>query len=300
MTAGICPVATNAGDGNSEVERLTRSGAVARIRARLPHGAAVAGLLALLLIDLALVGLVLRPRSAYVSTVASPATSSPGTTTTGQSSTVPAPSPSGPSEGATASSPPTAGGGTPSASSSPRGSTEPAPARVLLDFNDDVFLRALPGSCESDEATLERSEDGRLWDKAELPTHAVLALTATSTEVSLIGTDTTCMPEKWVSDDRGVTWRQVAAGGDWYLLPDEPRRVHVPGRSAQSPCRRIIDLAPTSRANASLLCGSGSVYVTSTGGDSWSRGDGVEGAVELRTRRAGSAGRTPGLRGTCW
>lgn len=203
--------------------------------------------------------------------MASPAHTSPP-------ATAPARQPSSPTA-TTASTP--SSPGPPGTPASPRASAESARPRVLLDFNGDVMLRSSPGTCQSGDATLERSEDGRTWNAAELPAHAVLAVTASSTEVSLIGTDTACVPEKWVSDDRGGTWRQVDAGGDWYLAPDEPRQVHVPGRKVQSPCRRTIDLAPTSRSDAGLLCASGSVYVTSNGGESWSRGDGVEGAVEL-------------------
>ena len=93
-----------------------------------------------------------------------------------------------------------------------------------------------------------------------------------SDNLSLVGTDATCTPDLYVTEDGGSTWTSRKNGADslWFAAPDEsaPRAVHAPGGLTKTPCKPLRVSAVASDV-LRILCVSGQVIGTADVGANW-------------------------------
>lgn len=157
----------------------------------------------------------------------------------------------------------------------------------LLLADADVAYRGTSGSCLGG-ATLERTSDGgRRWVSVTVPAQGIYALAGTGgAPLQVIGVDSDCALQQWVSADGGRTWSApTPASGVFSRLPGTTRQIATPTGETRSPCadRAVAPVAvePISEMAAAVLCDGGAVFVTDDGGAGWSAVSAVTGAVAL-------------------
>lgn len=239
-----------------------------------------AGLLVLLVLDVALVASALRPPSAPPASSAALAGAEGSTPSTGPGRS-PARSTAGPS---------TAGPSTTGPSTT--GPTSPAPvtgvrlARLIDATSPTVAWRAVVGSCAAGGAGVERSTDGgRSWERAGTDRDVVLRLKATDDRAAfLVAAGADCDPVFLRSTDGGGAWDEQPTSLDaaWYLDPDDPAAIHGPQGTRPGPCGApVVDLVAVTSTRASALCPDGRVTVSTDAGAAWAAVAAVPGAVAL-------------------
>ena len=226
---------------------------------------ATAGLVAFLVVDVALVALALR--SGQNTSQALPPVS---TTRTSDLTTSPSSSPT---------------------KSPTKGTTPPAVkavpvTRLVSALDAATAWRARTGACDTGGATLEVTADGgQTWTKLRSPAPALVRVQPLDeTRAFVIGAGRDCVVKQYASRDAGATWQApTAVSGGWARRLDEPTQVLTPQEPAATPCGEavVVDLSRTSAAQAQSLCADGSVVVTDDGGTTWSESGDAPGAVAL-------------------
>jgi len=245
----------------------------------IPPGAATAGLVVLLVLDVVLVVGALRstrtsvintkPRSSATlnATAAGPPGSSTPSVTTGSGATGTA--------------------GTPAA----------APLQTMLSAVDNQRAwRVSAGSCRSGGATMASTTNGgRTWVKGGLYIRRIVRVDAADGRAGfVIGADVECSAALRSTTDGGRTWGSPGTvGGYWFRDPANPRVVWAPGLTTSQPCAKdaVLDLAILPPNSARVLCPSGSVMSTTKAGSSWTNIGALPGAVALAVA-PGSPGQT--------
>lgn len=169
---------------------------------------------------------------------------------------------------------------------SPPPATSPAEsdARVLLSTTtrNGPAARGLVGSCESEAAVLELSDDGgSTWEEVDVPARGLLRVKAVGDgETWVVGTDEGCQPRFIRTTDGGETWAtNEGTDGAWHLLPGGAEQLHAPDGNLDSPCRAetpALDLAAVNDQVAAVLCAAGRVHTTDDSGATWERMGAVE------------------------
>jgi photosystem II stability/assembly factor-like uncharacterized protein len=198
----------------------------------------------------------------------------------------------------------------PSASADPvAGASPPTPERALLaDMADASAMRVLAdGACDAGGVVAEFSTDGGgRWAPVDLPVQTVLRVRITGPEsAAVVGAGEDCRPAVYQTENAGETWSSAGSvAGTWHRYGPAETRVHAPEGNVESPCAdggRLTDLAPSSLSTATVLCSDGGIHRTGDGGAEWDRRGELAGAVALNqsaegtlvaavTGRAGCAG----------
>jgi hypothetical protein len=230
-----------------------------------------AGLVALVVLDVVLVGVALRPAQASIISK-SPVSSASTSTSAKPSST--------------------------SSGSATKAQTAPAaPLRTMLVAIDNKRAwRVGAGSCAGGGATLTRTADGgRTWVEGGTPLRRIVRVKPGDGRAAfVIGADASCAAILKDTSDGGDTWGSGGSAGDaWFRDPKSARTVRAPGSSTSQPCgkRAVLDLAALSNDSARALCVDGLVRQTTDTGSSWTNAGKVKGAVALAVASA-SPGQT--------
>jgi len=168
----------------------------------------------------------------------------------------------------------------------PEQSLEPLPSgRIIVAASDSLAWRTAVGDCAT-PATVERTTDGgATWTALDVGLAAVVRMKATSvSDVFAIGGGGECAPSFRFSDDAGDGWvnDDGELAGSWYLRPSDRGVVHGPRGEVPVPCTGgVVDLAGLDNSRAALLCTDGVLFATGDGGASWSTIGSAEQAVAL-------------------
>jgi hypothetical protein len=246
--------------------------------------AATLGLVALVIIDAALVFAALRI------TGRSSAAETPVTAvTTSKSTSEPAPTPA---ETATT---PTSSASSTTTPDTTSTNVAGVPTTVVLSaLNGDVAWRATVGSCGSGGAAIQVSTDGgNTWRNRPSPYAVVTRIQATdATKGFVVGADTACSMGVRTTTDAGATWPGTAALADT-LARDakDATKVHAPGNRTVAPCDAapVVDLARNSTNGAEVLCADGTLRSSADDGRTWSEAGKVTSGLALDSRLVGTA-----------
>lgn len=218
---------------------------------------ATLGLVGLVALDVALVGMVLRSTDSSGIAAGPVATDSTGAAA---SPTSTSPTLLGPSS-TTA---------TTTATAAPI-----APLRTMLVAVDTQRAwRASAGSCSAGGAKLATTTDGgKTWADAKAPLRMIVRVRPTDGQSAfIIGADSSCAPELKDTTDGGGTWGSTSnVGLAWFRDPKNLSAVGAPGSSTSRPCgeRPVLDLAVISTGSARVLCADGLVRSTTDTGSTW-------------------------------
>jgi hypothetical protein len=246
--------------------------------------AATLGLVALVIIDAALVFAALRitSRSSAAETPLTQVTAGPTTSEPAPTATETTPTPTGQASPTTT----PASGGT---------NAPGVPTSVVLSaVNGDVAWRATVGSCGPGGAAIHVTTDGgKTWRSRTSPFPVVTRISATdATKGFVVGAEAPCSMGVRTTTDAGGTWPGTAPLSDT-LARDakDPTKIHAPGDRTVAPCDAapVVDLARSSTTTAQVLCGDGRIRSSTDDGISWSDSGKVTSGLALDSRSVGSA-----------
>jgi hypothetical protein len=221
---------------------------------------ALAGLLALLVVDAVLVALAFRPDKAGATAPTAAAATSFGTQT----------ATSEPTKKATA---------------------QPV-TEVIVAASATRAWRAVLGTCAGGGASIQMTSDGgKTWESRKAPTGALGRVQPVGEDGRgfVIAARAGCAVGEYPTDDEGKTWRGPrAVDGGWSRTPGgvSPQTVITPERTDARPCgtAAVVDVARASASSAYALCAGGQLMRSTNGGAVWSQAAAVEGALALSVR----------------
>lgn len=158
--------------------------------------------------------------------------------------------------------------------------------RLLAAANDQIAWRATVGSCDQ-PATMERTQDGgATWQRVDPGIAPAIRLKATGpTRVFAIGGNpaAACAPTFAFSSTSGDTWVNADSElpGAWYLAPADRSTVHGPAAEVPVPCAGAVELAGLDSRRAAVLCVDGDIWLTGDGGATWAQAGLVEDAITV-------------------
>jgi hypothetical protein len=211
---------------------------------------ALSGLLALLVLDIALIAWALWP---------APAASGGATGTQPVSAAASEPPDLDDEEAATPS--PTA----------PDGEVGPLRRLVAATSSTTAWL-ADAGSCEQPGQVHVTDSGGVDWTTEESPGSVTRVRPSDGSTAFVVGGDTDCESRVWYTADKGDTWSPPQSAADaWGRVVEEPQSVLRPGGDPVQPCPAdVLDLVGLTGGRAAVLCADGNVRVTEDRGATWS------------------------------
>lgn len=226
---------------------------------------ALGGLVSLVVLDVLLVALALRPETAEASPPA--ASASFAATPVHAASSAP-----------------------PETTAAPL--VEPAPVHEAIAAVDGKRAwRGILGSCRDGGASLSVTEDGGLtWMKRAAPPRAVgrFQPVAASRGFVIGAKDGACTLGEYSTGDDAGTWQGPrAVVGGWSRVPDSDHvLVITPQRTDARPCGTtpVVDLARVSAKAAVVVCADGRLVRSSDGGATWPIAATVKGALAVGAR----------------
>lgn len=241
---------------------------------QVPARVVTTALVALVVLDIALVGTALRStHSAEIDTSPVSPSSAPGG--------------SAESPGSPSSSP-----GSPSSTGSVTVAKAPLQTMIMA-LDAQRAWRVVAGSCSGGGAALATTADGgKTWTKGSTTLRRIVRLRPSDNRTAfVIGANVTCAAELRDTIDGGGTWTSAGTAGAWFRDPKMSTVVRAPRASASQPCGKgaVLDLAVLATASARVLCADGLVRSTANNGVLWTDVARVDGAVALAVPTVRSA-----------
>ena len=175
--------------------------------------------------------------------------------------------------------------------------TAPAPAGasrvtvVLAAFDAQVAYRAATGACPTAQAVVEVTTDGGVtWSPAELEGASA------PTAIAVSSPDEASVLAATAEGCEAVAYRTFVRGADW--APGESfavawrlegAEVIAPGGARSAPCAEPAQVAAADASAATVLCGDASFARTIDGGATWASTDPIAGATAV-AMQPGAAG----------
>ncbi len=226
----------------------------------------VVGLVLLLVVDAAVVGWALWPRTTNEApTAVAPSDPAPSGTA------VPSPSPS-----------PTAAPATPIAA--------PLSAFVVALSASEAWF-ATVGSCGKPGTGATTTDAGKTWTEFTPPGTLTRLKPSSRTQAFVIGGNKDCDLRLWTTADGGQSWSDPgSAGKGWARNPLKAVEVHSPRDEMVRPCgdAQVLDLSADGGTRATALCEGGRLRTTPDNGDTWADVLTSKGAVSVSGRADGT------------
>ncbi|GAA1701699.1 hypothetical protein GCM10009792_22540 [Microcella alkalica] len=163
-------------------------------------------------------------------------------------------------------------------------------ARILTAVDGDVAWRATTGECPAAAASPEFSTDGGAsWTTTDAtgPTGvtALQRIIVSSADVAaMVGAAADdCTPtliRTYVAGDNYADYPAEVVSA-WHVDPADRALVNAPGGAVEAPCAAVVAVAAASDVAAAVLCADGSVSTTTDAGAAWSTPVAVAGAQAL-------------------
>lgn len=169
-------------------------------------------------------------------------------------------------------------------------------ARILTALDGDVAWRATTGECPAATASPEFSTDGGAsWTTTDAtgPTGvtALQRIIVSSADVAAMvgaapdGCEPTLIRTYVAGDNYEDYPAEVAAA--WHVDPADRASVNAPGGVVEAPCAAVVAIAAASDAAAAVLCADGTMATTTDAGAAWSTPVAVAGAQAVAPTSGG-------------
>jgi len=154
----------------------------------------------------------------------------------------------------------------------------------------DVAWRVTVGSCVTGGGAVAVTVDGgRTWRDRPAPYPQISRVEPKdASSAFVVGADEQCEMGVRTTTSAGVTWSAPVSVSDaWVRDAKDPARVRAPAGRTDAPCGTVsvLDLACTAATSAQVLCADGSIHETSDGGHSWPSAGQVAGGLALDNRQ---------------
>ncbi len=240
--------------------------------------AATLGLVALVLVDIALVFAALRltGRSSAAEVPSSDGTVGP--------TSAPAATTTPPASATTTTTAPDAG---------PTNITGVPLTVVVSAVDGNLAWRATVGTCGSGGATVQITSDGgKTWRTRTSPYPVITRIQATdATKGFVVGADEACAMGVRSTTDGATTWPGTGSLADTLARDaSDPTKVRAPGSRTVAPCgtTQVVDLARNSANGAEALCADGSFRSSGDDGRTWPEAGRVTSALAMDSKLVGS------------
>jgi cytoskeletal protein RodZ len=174
--------------------------------------------------------------------------------------------------------------------------TAAAPTRLLSALDSETAWRATTGACPDATAEPELTTDGgESWKPTDITgstdVRALQRILVSSADTaSFIGASGDgCQPQyvrTFVAGDDFAENPELL-DGSWFVTSVGSDRLHSPTGDVDGPCDSVLTVAPLDSEGAAVLCGDGSVHVTTDTGSSWSRVEDAAGTVAVTATQDG-------------
>ena len=168
------------------------------------------------------------------------------------------------------------------------------PLTVVMSAVDGTLAwRATVGTCGSGGATVQITTDGgKTWRNRTSPYPVITRIQATdATKGFVVGADEACAMGVRSTTDGATTWPGTGSLADT-LARDatDPTKVRAPGNRTVAPCgtTQVVDLARNSANGAEALCADGSIRSSGDDGRTWPEAGRVTSALALDSKLVGS------------
>jgi hypothetical protein len=157
---------------------------------------------------------------------------------------------------------------------------------MLVALDSKRAWRVVSGSCSAGGATLATTADGgQTWTKGKATLRRIVRLRLDGPRRALvIGANSSCVAELRDTTDGGSTWASAGrAELAWFRDPKSSLVVWAPGHATSKPCGQsaVLDLAVLASESARVLCADGRVRSTVNNGARWKDVGKVDGAVAM-------------------
>jgi hypothetical protein len=153
----------------------------------------------------------------------------------------------------------------------PNGESEPLRRLVAATSSTTAWL-ADAGSCGQAGQVHVTDSGGVDWTTEEAPGSVTRVRPSDASSAFVVGGDTDCESRVWYTADKGDTWSPPQSAADaWGRVVEEPQSVLRPGGDLVQPCPAdVLDLVGLTGGRAAVLCADGNVRVTEDRGATWS------------------------------
>lgn len=168
------------------------------------------------------------------------------------------------------------------------------PLTVVMSAVDGTLAwRATVGTCGSGGATVQITTDGgKTWRNRTSPYPVITRIQATdATKGFVVGADEACAMGVRSTTDGATTWPGTGSLADTLARDaSDPTKVRAPGNRTVAPCgtTQVVDLARNSANGAEALCADGSIRSSGDDGRTWPEAGRVTSALALDSKLVGS------------
>jgi hypothetical protein len=153
----------------------------------------------------------------------------------------------------------------------PDGESGPLRRLVAATSSTTAWLADV-GSCEQPGQVHVTDSGGDDWTTEEAPGSVTRVRPSDGSSAFVVGGDPDCESRVWYTGDRGETWSPPQPAADaWGRVLEEPQSLLRPGGDPVQPCPAdVLDLVGLTGGRAAVLCADGNVRVTEDRGATWS------------------------------
>jgi hypothetical protein len=176
---------------------------------------------------------------------------------------------------------------------------------IIVALDGNVAWRATVGSCDRGGAKLETTSDGgATWSARNVPLEVVTRVQATSAnEAFAVGAKSDCRLVLTSTSDGGATWSTPQpASSTWALSAKSTSRLLLPIGSTVEPCdgQAVVDFSRGATAeSAVVLCSTGMVRRSTDSGATWSDVSEATGAYAVSAGSSGTQAYAAGANTEC-
>jgi hypothetical protein len=164
--------------------------------------------------------------------------------------------------------------------------------RLVVPVGKNALWTADVGTCKEPGEVHVSDDRAKTWTAQPAAGSVTRIRPDGASTAFVIGGTRKCQTRLWTTTDAGANWNgPQSAAASWGRSPKDVRLVHRPGGAPVTPCggrAAVLDLVALDAANATALCGDGTLRRTTNGGTDWNTSLTRKGGVALALSSPGT------------